>query len=525
MIAAGIGQHGRGLRVTFATTVVAMRFAVVATLAGALACGGHSPNAVGPQLAAAPEATRWVPEHPTLVIASPAIADAQHDLRDVVDALSVLTGFGAAELSGAASGLVGVDVLSPEALAGIGIDVHASWAIFSDGHAGAFDPTIVLHLAAPAKMTEFLDHQRARGLASTQATVDQVQVSSAELVAGVTLRWAIAGDWMWLHVSRVHPNAGPDDATHWFTASHGPHGAAWGDHWAWAVHAAGPAASVVGFADLHTVHDQLIKILDGGHAVPACHDLVPPFNRLAIALHGDPHQLTARFALDIGPTALATHLLPAPSGWSTAAASAAIAAQWNLDASAIHEYFAPCMTSIGKGDSFDELIATGIRTVRGMLVSFDPDSAVGTGAITADLSQSDYLGHALDRVPMRSTLESPRTFAGHRGARIEIPFSFTVEYVLEPHLLVGAMGDGLVSQILAAGTPPSPPLLSLDVAPPKLPVKTWATLIQALADRKLTGRPGPRAQRAAEHLVRWRAAHVAVTAEGNEVVLTATGER
>jgi hypothetical protein len=498
-----------------------MRFAVLTVLIAA--CGGGHPPVAGPQPAAAPEATRWVPEHPMFVLASPVIADAQHDLRDVVDALSVVTGFGATELSGVATGLVGVDVLSADALAGIGVDVHASWAAFSE----AFDPTIVLHLAAPDKLAAFIDHQRARGLASTAVTVDQTQISSAELIGGVTLRWAIVGDWLWLHVSRPHGEGAPDDATRWFTASHGPHGAAWGDNWAWAVHAAGASASVVGFADLHDVRDRIVHGLDATHVGAACRDQVPALNRLGLALHGDAHQLTARFALDIGSTAdLARHLLSPPSGWATTAATAAIAAQWNLDTVALIAYLRPC-TRAADLDSFAKFEEYGLRTARGVLVSFDPETAAGTGAVAADLSRPDAFTHLLDRVPMRSTLESSRTFAGHRGARIEIPFSFTVEYVLEPTLLVGAMGDGLVGQLLApAAAPPAPPpLFALDLAPAKLSVKAWASLIQAIADRKLTGAPGPRAQRAAEHLVRWRAAHVALTAEGNEVVLTATGDR
>jgi hypothetical protein len=77
----------------------------------------------------------------------------------------------------------------------------------------------------------------------------------------------------------------------------------------------------------------------------------------------------------------------------------------------------------------------------------------------------------------------------------------------------------------AAGAAAPPAIFALDVAPAKLSRDAWATLIQAIAERRLSGSPGPGAKRAADHLLRWRAAHIAVTSEGNELVLAASGQR
>jgi hypothetical protein len=71
----------------------------------------------------------------------------------------------------------------------------------------------------------------------------------------------------------------------------------------------------------------------------------------------------------------------------------------------------------------------------------------------------------------------------------------------------------------------APPIFALDVAPPAMSAEAWATVLQGLAQRSLPGSPGPAAKRAAERLLRWRAARVAVTAEASEIVLTASGDR
>ncbi|HET9625768.1 MAG TPA: hypothetical protein VFP84_30600 [Kofleriaceae bacterium] len=490
----------------------------------AAACGGHASSVSGPQPSAAPEATRWVPERPSYLVASPAIAGAQRDLGEALDALAAVTGIDAHELSGVAQGLVGVDILNADALAGIGIDVHASWAVFSD----AVDPTFVVHLAAPDKTAAFLDHQRARGLQSQAVTVDQTQIFSAPLIGGVTIQWAIAGDWLWIHLSTPRGGATPDDATAWFRASHGAHGGAWADSWAWAARGGG-AAGVTGFFDLHNT---VAKLGERAANAAACVQLAPAIGRLGIAVHSDEHQIATRLALELGPSdgaALARHVLAPPSGWPAAAGSAALAVAWNLDLVAVRAYLQPCLAAAGlvRQDALAMLDDSGVRAARGLLASFNPDNLAATAAIALDVTRPDHFNRLLDRLPLRSTLEQPRTFAGHRGFAVDIPFSFSVEYVVEPNLVVGGLGEGMVAPLFAPASTSAgaPPIFALDLAPPKLSRAAWATLIQAIAERLLSGSPGPSAKRAADHLLRWRAAHVAIASEGNELVLTARGER
>src|SRR5439155_20096657 len=126
------------------------------------------------------------------------------DLRDVVQLVT---------------GLVGVDALHADPIAAIGVDLRASWAVFSD----ELSPTLVVHLAAPDQMVAFLDRQRERGLVTQSVIVDKTEVFSATLASGVTIGWAIAGDWMWIHFAL--PIAF-DNGASWFAASHGARGAA-----------------------------------------------------------------------------------------------------------------------------------------------------------------------------------------------------------------------------------------------------------------------------------------------------------
>lgn len=509
MIAQRIGRQLRGLRGTFA----AMRLAILAALA--IGCGAHAGSSSLPQPAAAPAATRWVPDRPTYLMASPMIGDAQRNLRDVIDALSIVSGVELDELAAVAQGLVGVDVLHAEPLAAIGIDVGGSWAVFSED----ISPTFVVHLTAPDKMKAFLERQRARGLPVQTATVDQVEVASAELIGGLSIAWAVDGEWMWIHLAL--PGTGTGDATRWFTASHHPHTAGWSDSWAWASRAAGAAAGVVGFFDLHGAVANAVSRLP---AAVACAKLAPSLGRVGFSLQGDEHHIATRLAIEIGPTdGLVRHVLAPPSGWPAAAARAAVAAQWNLDLTAAVDYLRPCLGATG--GQLAMLDESGVRTARGMLLGFDPDHASGTGAVAFDLTNPAFFAHQLDRIPLRSTLERAQSFAGHKGGTIDIPFSVTIEYVLEQGLMVAALGEGLVAQVLAPGAAGPPPIFALDVSPPAMSAEAWGILLQALVEHRLPGSPGPAAKRAAAHLLRWRTAHVAVTAEAGELVLTASGDR
>ncbi len=491
-----------------------MRLVILAVLA--VGCGGQASRAVAPPAqAAAFPAARWVPARPSYVFASRTVDDAQRSLRDVIDVLGTLTGYDLGDVTGALEGLLGVDPLHPDPLAAIGVDPHGSWAMFSE----QLNPTIVVHLGAPDRMAAFLDKQRQRGVVAQPVTVDNTQVFSATL-GPVTLSWAIDGDWMWLHFARsTH-----DEGSSWFAASHGAHGAEWTGNWSWAQNAAGAAAGLVGFFDPHgAIAGVLARLPDA----VACAKLVEPVARIAVAMDGDGHHVGARIAVDVGSTTgVRSMLLPPPSGWNAAATGAAIAAQWNLDLAAVRSWLSPCL-AMAKGQ-LALADATSVRTARGMLLGFDPDKASGSGAIALDIGSPAFLERQLDRIPLRKSLESPRSFGPYKGFSIDIPFSVTVDYVLDQKIALVALGEGLLAKVVAPGPPraASPvPIVALDVTPSAMSAQAWEILVHALTQQSFSGSPGPVTKRFVEHLMRWRDAHLAVTAEPTELVFTASGDR
>jgi len=497
-----------------------MKLAIVAMLAIAAAgCGGRASAPVAAPPGSLPGflAARWVPAQPLYVMSSPRLASAQHTVRAAIELAAPLTGVAGRDVSSLSSVLLGIDALDGDALAAAGVDLGGGWTVFGD----ASGPTLVVHLAAPAQMTAFIDRQRSRGLATRSVIVDRVELVTATLPIGATLSWAIDGDWMWVHL------AAPDtagDTTAWFTQSHTPHPAGWTEDWAWAERAAGAAAGVVGLFDLH---DTVARLAARLPAAVACARLVEPVRRVSLALDGDERHISARIGVDIGSTDRVRSLVLAPpSGWSTIAGQAAIAAQWNLDLVGVRAALAPCFAAAGGAPSV--LDQAGIRAARALVIDVDPDALSGTGAVALDVADVALFERQLDRIPLRKTLESARDFGPYHGHEIAIPFSVTIQYILEHQLAIAAIGDGLLARLVApaaAGAAAGAPIAAIDVAPPAMPVKAWQAVVQALAEQRISDAPGRRTQEIVEHLMRWRDAHVAVTADGGELTITASARR
>lgn len=490
-----------------------MRRAALALIALA-GCGGHASTPAAPAPDSDP-VLRWVPERPTYLFSSPSVSDGQRSVRDAIDVLGMSVGYDARAVGAALQGVLGVDPLQPEPLAQIGIDTRGSWAVFST----AWHPTVVVHLSAPAQTAAFLDKQRARGLAATSVSVDGTPVFTADLGGELALSWAIAGDWLWLHAA---PSGATDAA--WFTASHGPHGNAWAESWAWSERVSPRnGAAMDARVGSSRAGSRILGFIDVGERLPAaaaCLGAVPSLRRVAFALEGDERHSAARITLD---TELKPPVLAPPSGWDAVAAKAAIAAQWNVDLTAVRGALAPCLKTFGVDPApFDELA---VRAGRGVLLDFNASELSGSGAIALDLASPTYISRQLDRIPLRKTLERRRSFNGHSGATIDIPFSVTVEYVLEPALFVAGLGEGVVAQLFAPGPAKQPPLFAIDVAPPALSSEAWANLMHILVAREVGGAPGPHARRLAERLRAWSGLHLAVSQGDHAIALTASAER
>src|SRR6185295_7592867 len=110
-----------------------------------------------------------------------------------------------------------------------------------------------------------------------------------------------------------------------------------------------------------------------------------------------------------------------PSGWDATAAHAPIAAQWNLDIPTLRSWLEPCLGMLG----------------------------ADVAALDATVARPAFFAHQLDRIPLRGTLERARTFGGHKGYSLTIPFAATIEYVLEDRLVVAALGEGVVARLVA----------------------------------------------------------------------------
>lgn len=487
------------------------RLALLASVAIALGCHGRPPShSAPPQAAKGFPATRWVPANPTYVLASPTVREAQRSIRDVVDSLGVIGGVDASEVSRELGRLLAVDPLSPDALTGMGIDLEGGIVMFSEEVA----PTFVVHLSAPEAVQTFFDGQRARGLVTQSVIVEGTELFTAQLPGApqVKVSWAVSADWLWVHFALPFAH---DDGSTWFTSSHGPSRPAWAKAWQWASAAATVAKpALIGFVDAHEVLASIVgKVPDA----IACAKLLEPVSRIGIAVEGGPKQAWGRLTIDVGPAAanVGAAILPGPAGFAKLAATAPLAAQWNVDLLAVRAWLSPCLKSMNSDASI--LDRTGVRSVRAVLQSLDPDDKTGTGAVSLDLAHKRYFDTLLDRVPLRSTLERSRTYGPHKGHSLSVPFVATLDYVLTDRLALAGVGDGVLGQLVGGGGMTSGPIASIDLAPPALSAEGWHMLLTALGVRRV--------EDVTAHLMRWRDGHIAVTIEGTSLVVTAAGNR
>jgi hypothetical protein len=75
----------------------------------------------------------------------------------------------------------------------------------------------------------------------------------------------------------------------------------------------------------------------------------------------------------------------------------------------------------------------------------------------------------------------------------------------------------VLASVVGRGPAASGPLVAIDVAPPVLAKEVWLKGLEIL--------DAPQAAWIAEHLVRWRDGHVALSLDGTRLVLEASGNR
>lgn len=484
-------------------------------------CGGPrgAAHPAAPEVAAGYPATRWVPEHPAYVLASPTLKQAQRSLRDVIDALGVVVGAGATEASQQLTTLLAIDPLSPDPMGGAGVDLNGGFAVFSEDVA----PTFVVHLSAPELTSAFFDRQRERGLITQSVIALGTEVFTAQLLADLKVSWAIAGDWLWVHFT---PSFTHDEGAAWFVASFGADHAAhpaWASAWRWAIDAAragsvrataAAAPALVGFLDAHEVISSLVGKLP---AAVACANLASPIGKIGLAIDGDGKGAAGRVSFELGgaAAAISAAILPTPEGFAQVAEGAPISVQWNLDLVALRSWLSPCLPATRWPQPLLE--RSGVRAARAVLASFDPDDKSGAGAISLDLVHPRYFAGLLDDIPLRKTLEHERLFGPLAGHALAIPFVASIDYVLTDTLALAGVGAGVLARVVGSGKRVRGPLVAVDLAPGGLSAAAWRAALAAIGLS--------RSAALVDHMMRWRDGHIAVTVEGTSLVLSAAGSR
>jgi hypothetical protein len=505
--ASPIGRRGERLRDKLAAMRPLLALAVIA------ACG--SPHTSGPSVpepAGAFPAARWVPASPTYVIAAHTVRDGQRAVRELIDSFGVLGEYDSKVAGQGLAFMLAVNPLDPDPVAGIGFDLEGGIALFSED----VNPTFVAHLSAPEQLQAFFDQQRKKGLVTTSVMIEGTEVFTAKLVGGMRASWAVDKDWFWLHFNFMD---GKGDDT-WFAHSHRPAGNAWAAHWTWAEHVGQGVAthspSVVGFLDLRGVLGTLAERFP---RALACAKIVQPIGGIALAVDGDLKHANARLAIDLGSSSktVAASILPPPPGWAEVATNAPIAVQMNLDVLALSGWLGPCGELFGF--DFGGVQATGIRSLRGVLKTFDPDDKnASTGAVSFDVTSAAFFAKYNEQLdfPGRSLFDKSRKFGPYAGHRMSPPMFPTLEYVLSDRVVLVGVGEGLLDKIVA-GNPAAapPPALSIDVYPSGLSANAWEVLldIAGIGHPKLVAR----------HLLGWRDGHVRLALEGDSLVLEANG--
>jgi hypothetical protein len=343
-------------------------------------------------------------------------------------------------------------------------------------------------------------------------TIDGVEVSSVSVGRGVSVAWAIDGDWFWLHF--VLPGVTDDGS--WFAASrHG--GASWTSDFAWAREATQRPNGVVGLIG-PTLYDRIFRDAHGdGGDLSGCRNMTRAVHRIALAAGGEGRgHASLRLAMELEPGVAAKiqQVVLSPSqGWASLIATAAFAAQWNIELGAVTDWLGSCMPGIGP--ELLDLFQFGARAARVAVLSIDPDAGTGTGAVELDLAKPDYIAQKLDSIPLRSHLESDIKIGPYAGKHLSIPFGPKLDYVLTPKLAMAGLGDGVLARAVGSGPGSGGPLVALDVRPLAMPAAAWKWLLQNVG--------APSAVESA--LQSWREGHVSLSIDGDRLVLDVRGER
>jgi hypothetical protein len=507
-------------------------FAVPFLLLGVAGCAA-SRQAVGSSPATALESAypvvAWAPAGASYVAVAGRLDEGVRAARELADLASIGGGATADQLDRWLREAIGASLLDERDLAGAGIDVHASAALFAqDGF-----PTAALPVADPGRLRAFLDRHRPGRATSSRQGADAITSWS---IGEWRLSWAAHGRWLFVHLG---PRAGDE-------------------RWLDRVVAAPEGASLAADADLASALARARRAL--GHAERAPGLLgavsVDALARDLAAWPGAPDGLAACArrastaaphlswaadfsrergagwaAIDLAPAAAAAlraHVAPPPPpGYRAYRAGAALAVDWSLEVDwleRVRARFACPLLDQPIRDPVRE--ATGFRGPRAWHVaatSIDLDDLSGAGAAHLLLADPGLVSAQLESIPARSLFERSRRIAGQRVQVLSVPGLPTISYRQAGDEFTLAVGDGVMEEVLAPGSPPggAPDLEVARVAlqPPRLPA------LGALIDAALSALGGSRARpgRAiAARLSRYDEVAVTARLDGDSVAIFAT---
>jgi len=186
-------------------------------------------------------------------------------------------------------------------------------------------------------------------------------------------------------------------------------------------------------------------------------------------------------------------------------------------ASAVTAWFAPCARLVGDPEELRVAGQYGLRSVRGVLRTFDANDEKNSKlAIAADLSSAKSVNELLDQIPLRTTLERSHSFGAYRGHSISVPGVGHLDYVVTDKLAIIGVGEGVLDKMNSDA--PHTPLFALDVNPAAMSHASWQGLwTQVFGQTKGAA--------VAAAIDTWKDAHLAIAVDGDALVVEASGNR
>lgn len=462
---------------------------------------------------------RWVPPDATYAVATRRSEDLVVLSRHLLDALGIPGEFDTAEASREMSRELGIDLLSTEALADLGVDLKRGAAIWSRG----LTPSFAIPLADPQRFAAELERRRGGGMVVQTSRAHDVDVYTFRPEREIAFHWTIAGDWFLFHIELAEEREA-DGA--WFESAWNARGGLAGHaDFAAALDEAGrrigPDAPLVGLVRtpaivaLPLIAEALRE--DGAGCAP----LLGPLGRGFLAAGVMDRDVRGAVVLEVGAAIdrIRSLALPIPAGWVKARAEAPIQLDLGVDMHAVSRAFEPCTDE----DLARELNLEEIRGGRAFVHALDLERMTGRAAAVFELVNPRFLDETIDgmigRIPGISLMSKKRKVSGVAYTEVEVPSFPAFAYGTSSATGFAAIG-GLLTVVLDGGiVAGGDELAHLAILPRAWPTATWDSLL-----REVIHREEARAD-TIRRLHTWARGEVSVTAEGRALVLTAHGVR